>query len=358
MKKISFIFLLILLAIALFFMLRSNKNKLDMKQKISETRLEKVPVRIDTVKKRAVEEDKVFAAILNPEKELMVVSQTQGEVEQVNAEVGDHVNKGDVIVRVDDDILQANLLVAAANLEKAKKDLERFENMIEENGVTQDQLEKMRLNLKNTEANYLTLLKRIDQATIEAPFTGYINQMFTQEGSMLGPGTPVFEIVDIRKFKLKLNASEEEIIGIQEGMRAVITPKAIDTVTLEGKVTAKAMSAGMSQQYQVQVIADNKLPGILKGGMLAQIQLIPGERTEVLAIPNDIIRNTNEQPYVYTVVQGIARKTWITTGRKGVDFLQVIDGLSENDIVVTTGMDNLDDGREVRIIKESAIRIR
>ena len=358
MKKVSFIFLLILLAIALFFMLRSNKNKLDMKQKISETRLEKVPVRIDTVKKRAVEEDKIFAAILNPEKELMVVSQTQGEVEQVYAEVGDHVNKGDVIVRVDDDILQANLLVAEANLEKAKKDLERFENMIEENGVTQDQLEKMRLNLKNAEANYLTLLKRIDQATIEAPFGGYVNQLFTREGSMLGPGTPVFEIVDIGKFKLKLNASEKEIIGIQEGMRAVITPKAIDTVTLEGKVIAKAMSAGMSQQYQVQVMAENKLPGILKGGMLAQVQLIPEERTEVLAIPKDIIRNTNGQPYVYTVVQGIARKTLITTGRKGVDFLQVIDGLSENDIVVTTGMDNLEDGREVRIIKESAIRIR
>lgn len=358
MKKISFIILLVLMAVALFFILRSNKNKLDMKQKISESRLEKVPVRIDTVKKREVGEDKVFAVILNPEKELMVMSQTQGEVEQVNAEVGDHVNKGDLIVRVDDDILQANLLVAEANFEKAKKDLERFENMIEENGVTQDQLEKMRLNLKNAEANYLTLLKRIDQTTIEAPFSGYINQLFTREGSMLGPGSPVFELVDISGFKLKLNASEEEIIGIQEGMQAVITPKAIDTISLEGKVTAKAMSAGMSQQYQVQVTAENKYPGILKGGMLAQVQLIPEEETAVLAIPKDIVRNTNGQPYVYTVAEGKARKTWITAGRKGVDFLQVIDGLSENDIVVTTGMDNLEDGREVRIIQESASRIR
>jgi membrane fusion protein, multidrug efflux system len=358
MKKILFIFLFFLFAAAIFLILWSNKSKLDMKQKISEAQIEKVPVRIDTVKKRTVGENQLFAAILNPEKELMVVSQTQGEVEIVNSEVGDYVRKGAVIVRVDDDILQANLMVAEANVEKAKKDLQRFENMIEENGVTQDQLEKMRLNLKNAEANYLTLVKRIDQASIEAPFSGYINQLFTREGAMLGPGTPVFEIVDINKFKLKLNVSEEEIIGIGEGMKALIRPKAMDTVLLDGKVFAKSMSAGMSQQYQVQIIAENKYPDILKGGMLAQVQLIPEERKEVLSIPKDIVRQTNGQSFVYIVSEGVARRTSITTGKKGADFLQVIAGLSENDLVVITGMDNLDDGREVRIIQESTIRIR
>jgi RND family efflux transporter MFP subunit len=341
-----------LLAVALFFILRSNKNKLDMKQKIAETQVEKIPVRIDTVKRRMVNETNTYAAILNPEKELMVVSQTQGEVEQVNAKVGDYVTRGKVIVRVDDDILQANLMVAEANYEKAKKDLERFENMIEADGVTRDQLEKMSLNLKNAEANYRTLLKRIDQATIEAPFSGYVNQLFTREGAMLGAGTPVFEMVDISGFKLNLNVGEAEIIGIREGMKTEIRPKALDTVRLEGMVSASAVSTGMSQQYKVEIIVKNEYPEILKGGMLAEVKLIPDDREEYISIPKGIIRNENGRQYVYTISDGIARKTWITIGKKGTDYLQVIDGLDENDLVVVTGMDNLHDGKEVRIIKE------
>ncbi|MBR9999703.1 MAG: efflux RND transporter periplasmic adaptor subunit [Cyclobacteriaceae bacterium] len=358
MKKLLFIILFIVMAVALFFALRSNKNKLDMKQKISESQLEKIPVRIDTVKKRMMGENYDFAAMMNPEKELMVVSQTQGEVEQVNVKVGDHVNKGQILVRVDDDILQANLMVAEANFEKAKKDLERFENMIEENGITQDQLEKMSINLKNAEANYLTLVKRIDQTTLEAPFEGFINQLFTKEGAMLGPGTPVFEIVNIRKFKLSLNVSETEIITIREGMKAEIRPKAVDSVLLEGTVSSKAISSGMSQQYSVEVIAENTYPEFLKGGMLAQVRLIPETGEEILSVPLDIIRNDEGSTYVFRVSDHVAIKTWINTGRRSNNYIQVTDGLSENDLVVITGMDNLTDGQEVRIIQERSDRIR
>jgi membrane fusion protein (multidrug efflux system) len=352
MKRISFFILLIVFAAVIFFVLRSNKNKLALKQKISESQVQQIPVRIDTVKRRMMGELYAYAGIMNPEKELMVVSQTQGEVVRVLVKVGDHVTKGQELVKVDDDILQANLLVAEANYEKAQKDLRRFENMIEQDGITQDQLEKMSLNLKNAEANYVTLVKRIEQASIKAPFEGYINQLFTKEGAMLGPGIPVFEIVDIRRFKVSLNVTEEEILGIQKGMQARIIPKAVDSIRLNGTVSTRAISANMAQQYAVEVIAENTYPGILKGGMMARVDLIPLGQEKLLSIPAGIIRESEGASFVYKVSGNKAEKAWITTGRQNNTFIEIIGGLVENDLVVTTGIDQITDGQEIRIIQK------
>lgn len=352
MKRIFFIILLIFLAVVIFFVLRSNKNKLDMNQKISASQVEDVPVRIDTVKKRILGEKYSFAGIMNPEKELMVVSQTQGEVEKVQMKVGDLVAKGKELVKVDDDILQANLLVAEANYNKAKKDLQRFEKMIKQDGITQDQLEKMSLNLKNTEANYLTLVKRIEQTSIKAPFEGYINQLFTKEGAMLGPGAPVFEIVNIKKFKVSLNVTEKEILGIQKGMKAQIIPKVIDSIRLTGTVTTKALSTNMAQQYAIEVIAENTYPDILKGGMMAVVNLIPVDWEPVLSIPAETIRVGEGASFVYKVEGNMAKQTWITTGQKDSKYVEIINGLFANDLVVTTGIDQLKDGQKIRIIQK------
>jgi len=353
MKRIFFFILLIVLAAVIFFLLRSNKNKLDMKQKISESRVEQIPVRIDTVKNRILGEQYTYAGIMNPEKELMVVSQTQGEVEKVGIKVGDPVRKDQELVKVDDDILQANLLVAEANYEKAQKDLQRFEKMIEQDGITQDQLEKMRLNLKNAEANYKSLLKRIEQTSIKAPFDGYINQLFTKEGAMLGPGAPVFEIVNINRFKVSLNVTEDEILGIQEGMKALIVPKALDSIRLNGRVSTRAMSANMAQQYAVEVLADNSYPDLLKGGMMATVDLVPTRPEKVLSIPAEIVRESEGAFYVYKVgKENKAAKTWITTGQQHNNYIEITSGLVENELVITTGIDQISDGQEIRIIQK------
>lgn len=325
---------------------------LDMNQQISENMLTEIPVKIDTVKKRVLEKKFTFAGILNPEKQLLILSQTQGEVEKLNVEIGDPVRQGEEIVKVDDDILKANLLVAEVNYEKAKKDLDRFEKMIKQDGITQDQLEKMRLNFTNAEANYITLTKKVEQTSIKAPFNGYINQIFTKEGAILGPGVPVVEVVNIRRFKATLNVSEAEIMEIKKGMEALIIPKVIDTIQLKGIVETRAMSANMAQQYAVEIIVDNPYPEILKGGMIAQIYLSSVNTDPVLTIHRSLIRGNTDENFVFRIQAGEARKTIIHTGIGNDNFIEIISGLSENDLVIARGFNGLTNGQKVKIVYE------
>jgi len=323
-----------------------------MNQQISENMLTEIPVKIDTVKKRVLEKKFTFAGILNPEKQLLILSQTQGEVEKLNVEIGDPVRQGEEIVKVDDDILKANLLVAEVNYEKAKKDLDRFEKMIKQDGITQDQLEKMRLNFTNAEANYITLTKKVEQTSIKAPFNGYINQIFTKEGAILGPGVPVVEVVNIRRFKATLNVSEAEIMEIKKGMEALIIPKVIDTIQLKGIVETRAMSANMAQQYAVEIIVDNPYPEILKGGMIAQIYLSSVNTDPVLTIHRSLIRGNTDENFVFRIQAGEARKTIIHTGIGNDNFIEIISGLSENDLVIARGFNGLTNGQKVKIVYE------
>ena len=112
---------------------------------------------------------KTFSGILKPVRELIVISQTQGQVENVFYELGDYVERGAVVVQVENEMLSAQLQVTEANFEKAKKDIERFEKMAEVDGVTTDQLEKMQLNLKNAEAQYVTTRKRWEDTSVKVP---------------------------------------------------------------------------------------------------------------------------------------------------------------------------------------------
>jgi hypothetical protein len=86
--------------------------------------------------------------------------------------------------------------------------------------------------------------------------------------------------------------------------------------------------------------------------MMARVDLIPLGQEKLLSIPAGIIRESEGASFVYKVSGNKAEKAWITTGRQNNTFIEIIGGLVENDLVVTTGIDQITDGQEIRIIQK------
>ena len=351
MKKYIILIILIIFAITVAWILRENKKTLKSEEQLSESSLEVLPVNIQTIKRKNVEEVFTFSGILNPFKELMVISQTQGLVEDVNYELGDYVKNGEVVVQVDNDMLTTQLKVAEANFNKAKKDIERFEKMAEIDGVTQDQLEKMQINLKNAEAQYLTTRKRLEDTSIKAPFNGYINQMFTKTGSMLGPGALVFEIVDISRFKMIVKCSADEIIHIDKGKSVLVRPKLLDDILLSGYVSKISVSADMAQQFTVEISIQQVEEAHIKGGMIAVAEISGASFSDIIAVDKSNIFNQDGTNYTFKVIDKTAIKTEIITGASVNNMVIVEKGLNEGDRIVTTGVNLLSDGQKIKIVE-------
>jgi RND family efflux transporter MFP subunit len=248
-------------------------------------------------------------------------------------------------------MLLAQYKLAEANYEKAKKDIERFEKMVEVDGVTRDQLEKMELNLKNSEAQYITVKKRLSDTSIEAPFNGYINQMFTKKGSMLGPGAPVFEIVNIDRFKMTIKCSEDEIIHISKGMDVLIKPKLLNDLELNGKISKLSVSADMAQQYTIEISISQSSDKSLKGGMIAVAEISGTENYDLIAVNKNIIIPINGKDYVYRVIDQKAVRTEVITGISVNENIEIKEGLNIGDQVVTSGLNLLSDGGKVKILE-------
>ena len=351
MKRYIILIVLLILIVAIAWILMGNKKTLETEALLSESKVEVLPVKVDKIKRTELHERFTFSGILKPEKELMVISQTQGEVKEVHYDLGDYVTKGSLVVQVDNEMLTAQYQVAEANYEKAKKDIERFEKMAEVDGVTRDQLEKMQLNLKNSEAQYITVKKRLGDTSIEAPFTGHINQMFTKKGSMLGPGVPVFEIVNIEGFKMTIKCSEDEIIHISKEMDVIIRPKSLEDVELQGRVSKVSVSADMAQQYTVEISIAQGSEEKLKGGMVAVAEILGSENYDIIAIYKDHIIKKNGTDYVFRVVDQTAVQTEVQTGVSINENIEITHGLNVGDQIITSGLNLLSDGSKVKIVE-------
>lgn len=351
MKKYIILIVLIILIAVITWVLIGNKKTLEKEELLSESNVEVIPVMVDEITRTELHERLTFSGILKPEKELMVISQTQGEVKEVHYELGDYVKKGSLIVQVDNEMLMAQFQLAEANYEKAKRDIERFEKMAEVDGVTRDQLENMQLNLKNSEAQYITVNKRLSDTSIEAPFSGHINQMFTKKGSMLGPGVPVFEIVNIDKFKMTIKCTEDEIIHINKGMDVLIKPKSLNDVELNGKISKVSVSADMAQQYTIEISISKSSDQPLKGGMISVVEILGSEKYDIIAVNKNNIISINGKDYVYRVIDQRAVQTEVITGISVNDNVEIKEGLNIGDQVVTSGLNLLSDGEKVKIVE-------
>ena len=351
MKKYIILIVLTILIAVIAWVLFRNKKTLDKEELLSESKVEVIPVMVDEITRTELHEIFTFSGILKPEEELIVISQTQGEVKEVHYDLGDFVKKGYLIVQVDNEMRMAQFKVAEANYEKAKKDIERFEKMAEVDGVTRDQLEKMQLNLKNSEAQYITVKKRLSDTAIRAPFSGHINQMFTKKGSMLGPGVPVFEIVNIDRFKMTIKCSEDEIIHISKGMNVLVKPKSLNDVKLNGKISKVSVSADMAQQYTIEISISQSADQPLKGGMVSVAEILGRENYDIIAVNKNNIISINGKDYVYRIIDQRAVQTEVITGISVNDNIEIKEGLNIGDQIITSGLHLLSDGEKVKIVE-------
>jgi membrane fusion protein (multidrug efflux system) len=146
-----------------------------------------VPVEVAPVLEETLSNSLEASGIFLPAKEMLVISETQGRVVQVYKNKGEWVKEGDLIAKVDDELLSTELEATQANIAKLKKDRERLENLIEGEAVAKNKMEDIELGLLAAEAKAKALKKQIGNTSIKATMTGTLGYRFIERGSVIGP---------------------------------------------------------------------------------------------------------------------------------------------------------------------------
>ena len=289
-----------------------------------------------------------------------------GHVESIPVKIGQKVNKGDVLVSINNVDLrakkaqvEASITEAQVAFNNAKKDYERFQNLFKENSASQKELDDMtaryemakaRLEAANQMKNEVN--SQFAYANIRAPFSGVVTNTYIDEGDMANPGVPLVSVESPGGFEVEAKVAENNISGISVGTKAHILVKALDT-TITGKVSELSASAqNTGGQYVMKVLLDKTDAKILSG-MFATVRLEAGEGSNgktVVTVPSKALVHKGQLTGVYTLGQdNVALLRWLRLGDTYGDEVEVLSGLSAGDQYIVSAEGKLYNGVKVSI---------
>jgi RND family efflux transporter MFP subunit len=311
-----------------------------------------VPVSVAAVKKQKLERTLSLVGNINAIADVNVIAETQGTVTAVFVKVGMTVRQGTILVQVDDEIPRSTRSAAEISFQKAQRDYQRAEELYQENSISVSQLDASRLAMKAAENQLDIAHRHLQNTRIKSPIGGTVNARFVDLGTMVQPGKPVANIVDIRTLKVTVNVSEREAFQLKPRDRVEIGTDVYPGTVFEGTIDNIASKADEAHTYPVEIVVPNSASHPLKAGMFARITFKSIAPIEALTIPRAALIGSIKEAQVFVVRAKLASLRTVVVGRQSADIVEVASGLAEGDTVVTSGQNNLTDQTRVQIVNK------
>lgn len=262
---------------------------------------------------------------VEPIRVIEVKSQAGGEVLQLPVELGDNVELGTLLVRIDPrDVnnahaqAQADLDVAEAQADVAERQLERVEALHESDIVTSEELESAILSAANARASLVratTNLElaedKLDDVTLRAPITGTIVERTVEQGQVvtgtrdLTGGTVLMRMADLTEVQVRMLVDETDIGRLQPGLPADITVEAYPNRTFRGSVLKIEPQAVVEQNVTMFAVLTriSNEEDLLRPGMNADVEVVIGRQEDVLAVANSGIKSQQEAAQIVRALE-------------------------------------------------------
>ena len=331
----------------------SNKSKQEAEVAEVAKEVDKINVNVVTVQYESINTDYTANGTFLPKAETNLSSEISGKVVSVLVKEGSRVGAGQVVATIKKDAIEVDMSQAQNNLQNAIIDNQRYENAFKTGGVTKQQLDNSRLQLKNAQAAVRAQSVRVNNAAVRAGISGTINKRMVEPGAVVSPGTPMFEIVNINTLKLSVLVDESQISKLQIGQVVPISVNVYPEDSYSGKITFIAPKSDASLNFPVEIEVSNN--GKLKAGMYATAVFKTNNgasNQSLLTVPVEAFVNGVTSGQLFIVDNnGTAKLIKVTIGKVYGNRVHIISGLKEGEQVITSGQINLDNGSKINIVK-------
>ena len=351
MKKKSIITIISLVGIAVvfFLILQNNKSRNQAELEIVAQTNSEVAVRVAAVQQEQISGQFTANGTFLPATQAQISAELGGQLVAIYVEEGDQVKAGQVIARLSGDKINVNVNNAKAVLDNAIATLSRYEAAFKTGGITAVQLDQARLQVENAKANFESANLNSGDTSIRSKVAGIVNKKLVEVGTVVGPGTPIVEVVNISSLKLRVEVDEAVVSQLEKGAAVKVLPSATAD-TLTGSINFIAPASNGALKFPVEITVDNS-NGRLRAGMYATAVFNREGMQDVLTIPREAFVGSVSDNKVFVIENGNAKLTGIQSGVNFGDKVQVTSGLKAGDQVVVSGQINLLDNTPVRVLE-------
>ncbi|MBI5092673.1 MAG: efflux RND transporter periplasmic adaptor subunit [Candidatus Hydrogenedentes bacterium] len=232
------------------------------------------------------------------ERHVDVTSEGVGKCEQIAVEEGAHVEKGDVLAKLDTEETEAALRQGQIQVKQQKANLERTKKMFDEGLASAAELDNAQFGYDQTSAGLDMQKIRLNNMTIKAPISGVITRRNIQVGMLVTTGAPAFSIVDPASFVLTINPPEKQLQSLTIGQTANIT---VDSISGEEfTATVRRINPNVDQgQLKVTLDIEKAAREKLREGAFARVRLVMDTHKNALLVPKDAIVEENARKYLF-----------------------------------------------------------
>src|SRR5690606_22776231 len=249
------------------------------------------PVEVSTVERGSMSRSTVVTGAVEPLRRVGVNAQLAGVLTSVLVEEGDVVREGQVLARIDDRELAAQVRAAEAQLALAQSTFERSEQLREAQVVTAAEYERDRANLEAARAQLDQLRTRLGFATIRAPISGVVTERRLLTGDVVAPQTRLFTVADLNTLIVRLPVSELDVGSLRAGETVDLRMDALPNQTFTGRVRRVFPTADTATRLvPVEVALEGDGARRARPGYLARVTLALDERENALLVPVNAVQ--------------------------------------------------------------------
>lgn len=310
---------------------------------------EAIIVEVGNVKKGSIPIQEQVVGTLIAARSVQITSEMGGQVATILAHDGEFVEALTPIIQLDDTVSKAKAESSKANLSYSEGNYRRMQLLLKKGAVSQQAVDQALADLKEKKAIEKENRVYAEKMLIRAPFAGVLGKMRVNMGEHISIGQPLVTLTDVKNLRVEFNISEKYLSKLKVGQQVTLKTSAYPDKEFYGKVAFVSPTIN-TEDRTLSIYAD--VPNQdqkLAPGLFVNVLHIMGEEKNALLIPSISLMATIDGQQVFKVEKGKAVAVSIKVGQRTLDEVQVIDGLSAGDIVITGGQHKVRDGSSVKV---------
>jgi membrane fusion protein, multidrug efflux system len=292
--------------------------------------------------------------VVQSKKNVALTPEIGGLVKRIMVTEGDMVNKGDLLVMLENEVIQKSIDEVETAYELAKTLFQRQDNLWKQNIGSEIQYLEAKNRKESLELKLKTLKAQHEMTQLRAPFSGVVDEIFSKLGEMASPGIPVLRLINMEQVQIIAEVPEFYMKNIKSGTEALVS---FPSIGEERKV--KITRSGefinpLNRTFKIQIELDNKDKN-LKPNMLCIVKIKDLERDSVLVVPSMAIQqDARGNEFVFVAKNKLdspmtAMKSFISSGKSFEGRTIIENGLDPNSLVIIEGVRGLKEGDIIEV---------
>jgi len=278
----------------------------------------------------------------------VIEAKVSGRISELPVTLGQKVQSGDLLAKIDAREIQARLEQAEAQSDQANRDLDRVRTLADKQVASKQELESAEARARVAEAALREAHTMMGYVNVTAPFDGIVSRRLAEVGDLAAPGKPLLEIEDRGELRFEADVPEALIGLVNAGDKIEVSIPTIRQILPATVAEVSPTADAASRTFLVKL--DLPASRELRAGQFGRAAVPVGEARS-LRIPAEAIVKRGQMEIVFVNDAGKARLRLVRTGKSFPDGVEILSGLSEGDAVILTKPASLIDGQSVEAAK-------